>query len=167
MRFLVAVLISVCVVSPASAAVTLDAPTSVAAGAPFEVRFSGSENGRDFITIVAPDLPEGKYSAYKYARDKGVVQMVAPDEAGTYELRYLAANSPYPTLARSPLEVTPVTATVKTAESSAAGSPPIVDILYGLEVGYIRFGEDSGNNGPGSGGQGSGHGASSCRLERA
>ncbi len=127
MRFLVAVLVSVCVMSPASAAVTLDAPTSVAAGAPFEVRFSGSENGRDFITIVAPDLPEGKYSAYKYARDKGVVQMVAPDEAGTYELRYLAANSPYPTLARSPLEVTPVTATVKTAESSAAGSPLIVE----------------------------------------
>lgn len=105
----------------AEAAVTLDAPASVTAGAPYKVTWSGGSNPRDFITLVSVGAAAGSYEAYKYA-NAPTVELRAPDEPGDYELRYLGADSPYPTLASQPVTVTPATATVEVPGAIAAGA---------------------------------------------
>lgn len=82
----------------------VNAPTETTVGAGMEITFSGSTNPRDFITAVKADAAEGTYGAYQYAR-KSPVTLLAPALPGDYEIRYLAADSPYPTLWRQPLKV--------------------------------------------------------------
>src|SRR5687768_11229192 len=79
--------------------ITLSAPGQAIVGAPIEVGWTGGTNQRDFITIVPPDTKEGTYAAYQYTQ-QNPVKLVAPANPGTYEVRYLAAASPYATLAR-------------------------------------------------------------------
>lgn len=85
--------------------ITVTAPTEATVGASIQIEFSGSSNARDFITVVKADAAEGKYDAYQYAR-KSPVTLLAPAQPGDYELRYLAADSPYPTRWRQSLTVT-------------------------------------------------------------
>jgi hypothetical protein len=99
---------------------TLTAPASVAVGAAVEVAWQGAANARDFITIVPSDAPEGRYLGYEYA-NKSPVSLTAPAQPGNYEIRYLAAASPYPTLARAPLTVVDATATLTAPANVAAG----------------------------------------------
>jgi hypothetical protein len=109
-----------------SAQVAVQAPAEVQAGQQVTVRYSGPSNARDFITIVAKGSPEGRYGDYKYARDGRPVELRAPETAGDYEIRYLASASPYPTLARSPLKVTAVSATLRPPARVAAGAKLVV-----------------------------------------
>jgi hypothetical protein len=106
--------------SAAAQDVTLQAPDSAVVGAPLEVRWEGG-GPQDFITIVAPDAPEGRYEAYQYARQSPVT-LTVPPAPGRYEIRYLAAAAPYPTLARRSLNVTDASVTLKAPASVAAGA---------------------------------------------
>lgn len=99
---------------------TLTAPASATVGANVEVGWQGAAEARDFITIVPSDAPEGRYLGYQYAT-KTPVTLKAPQQPGSYEVRYLAAASPYPTLARAPLAVVDATATVTAPASVGAG----------------------------------------------
>ncbi len=103
------------------AEISIEAPAELPAGSSFSVSWQGEGNERDFITIVDVGAEEGTYNAYKYAR-RPPVDMLAPEEPGRYEIRYLGRDSPYPTLAKSALTVTPVTATVEAPESIDAGA---------------------------------------------
>ncbi|MEM7586497.1 MAG: VWA domain-containing protein [Acidobacteriota bacterium] len=113
-------LVGTLIASPVTAEVTLGAPSTIAAGAKLTVSWTGEADPADFITVVASDSPEGKYGTYKYTR-KSPVELYAPDEPGSYELRFLSKASGYPTLARSALEVTPVTATLEGPATVQAG----------------------------------------------
>lgn len=104
----------------ASAEVTLRAPDQVAAGADFTVSWQGGSDPRDFVTLLSADAPEGDYDAYQYARKESGT-FAAPDDPGTYEIRYLAKDAPYPTLARKTIVVTPVTATLNGPSQADAG----------------------------------------------
>lgn len=107
---------------PAHAAgVSLDAPVEVQAGGDVAVTVTGEINAREFITIVAANTPEGEYGHYKYARSNRVV-LPAPLDPGPFEIRYLEADRPFATLARAPLQVMPVSATVSAPETIAAGA---------------------------------------------
>jgi hypothetical protein len=99
---------------------TLTAPTSATVGAEVEVAWTGAADARDFITIVPSDAPEGRYLAYQYAT-KTPLTLKAPPQPGNYEVRYLAAASPYPTLARVPLTLVDATATLTAPASVPAG----------------------------------------------
>jgi hypothetical protein len=99
---------------------TLAGPASASAGSEFTVAWSGAADPRDFITIVPVDTPEGRYEAYAYARDNPVT-LAAPQQPGRYELRYLAAASPYPTRARAPIEILDVEASLAAPAEVAAG----------------------------------------------
>ena len=107
--------------APAAAEITLSAPASVPAGAPYPVTWSGDGNPRDFITLVPVGTAEGKYEAYTYA-NQPTVELLAPDDPGDYELRYLDNASPYATRARLAVTVTPVTATLTVAPTAEGGS---------------------------------------------
>lgn len=105
----------------ASAAVSIQAPTSVAMGAPIEIAVTGSTNPRDFVTIVPKDAAAGAYQDYFYLDKPGKHTLAAPATAGAFEVRVLGADSPYPTLARVSLQVQAVTATVQAPAQVAAG----------------------------------------------
>lgn len=101
--------------------VSVTAPVEAVAGSSITVSYSGSNNPRDFITIVKPDLAEGQYGAYQYTR-KSPVKLLAPPDAGDYEIRYLAADSPYPTLWRQKLKLTEPGASLQGPATVAAGA---------------------------------------------
>jgi len=107
--------------------VSVTAPAEAVAGSKLQVSYSGRTNPRDFITIVKPDAAEGQYDAYQYTRESPLELRVPPD-AGEYEIRYLAADSPYPTLWRQELVVTEPNASLEGPGTAAAGSQ--VEIIW-------------------------------------
>jgi len=106
-------------VTATSAAVT--APGSVPAGSEFEFTWIGPENDKDYLTLVPAGMDEGKYDRYWYVRKGQPGELPAPDEPGEYELRYLTGQT-YATLARAPVTVTPVSASVTSPGEVKAGS---------------------------------------------
>jgi hypothetical protein len=99
---------------------TLSAPASAQVGGAIDVEWQGAAEARDFITIVPSGAPEGRYDAYAYTT-KTPVTLKAPQQPGSYELRYLAAASPYPTLARVSITIVDATATLTAPASVPAG----------------------------------------------
>jgi hypothetical protein len=99
---------------------TITVPASATVGADFDVAWQGAADARDFITIVPSDTPEGRYLAYQYTT-KTPVTLKAPQQPGNYEVRYLAAASPYATLARAPISIVDTTATFTAPASVPAG----------------------------------------------
>ena len=67
----------------------LMAPAKVKAGKRFNVAWAGPGNHADWITIVAPDAAERRYGDYSYPRYGNPLELTAPTEPGTYELRYV------------------------------------------------------------------------------
>ena len=102
--------------------VTLATPDRVGIGAPVEIGWQGGTDARDFITIVPTGETEGRYAAYEYAQQTPV-ELTAPTSPGEFEIRYLGAASPYPTLARAPLIVEAVEATLAPPAEVTAGAP--------------------------------------------
>lgn len=99
-------------------AVSLSAPEQANADSQLNIGLEGVNNARDFITIVKPDEPEGRYNEYDYTKGDSV-QLFAPVEPGDYEIRWLGAESPYPTLAWQKLKVLPVSAQLQVPATAA------------------------------------------------
>jgi Ca-activated chloride channel family protein len=98
---------------------TLTAPASAPAGATIEVGFDGPETEGDFIAVEAPD---GERWINSTAITKGnPLALLLPPEPGAYEIRYVLRDG-YEVIARQPIEVTPVAATLDAPESAPAGS---------------------------------------------
>jgi Ca-activated chloride channel family protein len=68
--------------------VTLDAPDQVAAGADFDVTWTGPDGPSDYITIVPAGSAEGAYLDYEYTTTGSPVTLTAPTEPGNYEIWY-------------------------------------------------------------------------------
>jgi len=100
---------------------SLSGPPQVNAGAKFNVTWEGPNNPRDFITIVKAGSPEKGYDRYEYTSKGKTLQLRAPDQAGEYELRYLTAQT-YATLARTKIQVAPISASITAPASVVAGS---------------------------------------------
>lgn len=97
---------------------TVDGPASVAAGAKFDVRWTGPGNDRDYVAIGDAQRP---YLDYAYTKAGNPVRLTAPDKAGSYELRYFLGNGDKLIAARN-LTVGSVTASVSAPASVAAGA---------------------------------------------
>ena len=113
--------------SPRSAraqSASLEAPEAVVAGAPVVVKCTGPNTEYDLLAMVKAGTPEktdpGSRLQSGYV-DKSPQQLVAPEEAGEYEIRYVARGSML-TLARRKLMITPASATVEAPSSAAAGA---------------------------------------------
>jgi len=107
---------------------TVEAPPEVVAGSEFKVLWTGPDNRQDFITIIQANANEGKYKNYTYTkrakkdRDGNLyVNLKAPDDAGSYEVRYLSSQKYY-TLGRTPITVTASDATLEAPPEVTAGS---------------------------------------------
>ncbi|MEO8251720.1 MAG: hypothetical protein ABI578_04505 [Chloroflexota bacterium] len=68
--------------------VTLSAPATVAAGAAFQVTWTGPNGPSDYITIVPAGSPDGTYTDYAYTTAGNPVTIKAPTTKGSYEIWY-------------------------------------------------------------------------------
>jgi hypothetical protein len=100
--------------------VTLSAPASIVAGSPLEVTWAGPDNKRDMITIVPRDADKGAYGNYRYTKEGKPLKLLAPDEPGSYELRYLL-GSDRTALASLPVVVSAASATLAAPAEASAG----------------------------------------------
>jgi Ca-activated chloride channel homolog len=100
---------------------TLEAPSEALGGSKIEVKWSGPNNERDYVTVVAKGAPEGAYLDYKYTRDGNPVSITMPTEPGEYELRYASDNSGK-TLASRPIKVKAATYGLEAVGEAPAGS---------------------------------------------
>jgi hypothetical protein len=101
---------------------SLVGPAQVAAGKNFAVEWRGPNNAGDFVTLVAAGAPEGSYGAWAYTSIGPKLMLRAPDEPGSYELRYSTGQSSA-TLARAPLKITAVSGSVSGPAQATAGTP--------------------------------------------
>ncbi len=108
--------------SAATAQPTVDAPASAGIGSEVSVNVAGTTNPRDFVSIVPKDGPEGSYGGYQYVDKPGTFKLTAPVKPGDYEVRVLSAETPYPTLARRPIRIDNVVATLVAIEQVASGT---------------------------------------------
>lgn len=106
-------------VLPATA--VLDADPVVSAGAYVSVTWQGPGNQNDFIAISAPDHNDRNYAIYTYTRKGNPLEVRAPEEPGTYELRYVTAQS-REVLVALPMTVAPVSAVLEAVPAIQAGA---------------------------------------------
>ncbi len=90
--------------TPVSAKV--EAPSSVAAGAKFNVTWEGPNYQGDYIVIALAGSKDKDYKAYSYTSRGNPAKIKAPAEPGAYEVRYILNQSKI-ALARTPLTVSP------------------------------------------------------------
>ena len=103
------------------ASASVSAPASVAAGGSFEVKWTGPNNERDYITI-GETTPGGRlYLDYKYSRVGSPVKLAAPEKPGNYEVRYIMGVGDT-IIARQPITVGAVSASVTAPAQVAAGA---------------------------------------------
>ncbi|HUF87782.1 MAG TPA: VWA domain-containing protein [Thermohalobaculum sp.] len=106
---------------------SLEAPPVIGAGAQIEVAWQGPDNQNDFITIVPVGEAEGKHGDYDYTRKGSPLSVRAPDQPGSYELRYVTGQT-RETLARLPITVQAVSASLE--------APPVIGAGSDIEVAW-------------------------------
>jgi hypothetical protein len=103
------------------ASASVSAPTTVAAGSTFEVKWTGPNNERDYVTI-GETTPGGRlYLDYKYSREGSPVKLSAPEKPGNYEVRYILGVGDT-VIARQPITIGGVTASLTAPAQVAAGA---------------------------------------------
>jgi hypothetical protein len=104
-----------------AAQASVKGPSSVAAGAVFELAFTGPNNDRDYVAIGEASPGGRKYLDYKYARSGSPMKLSAPDKPGDYELRYILGEGDT-IIARQAITVGAVNASLGAPAQVAAGA---------------------------------------------
>src|SRR5687768_4204615 len=100
---------------------TLQGPASVVAGARFNVALTGPKNPGDYVTLAAAGAPTNAYANYADVKGDAAVELTAPVEAGSYELRYVTVRSKT-VLGRAPLTVLEAAASVSGPAQAVLGT---------------------------------------------
>jgi Ca-activated chloride channel homolog len=98
----------------------VSAPERAPAGSDITIEWAGPNYGRDFIAIARPDSRGRDTASYSYTRDGNPLTVTLPPEAGSYEVRYVMHQNAT-VLARQPIEVEPVSASITPLEGADAG----------------------------------------------
>lgn len=105
---------------------TLDVPADIGAGAPIEIRWTGPDNPNDYISIAEQGTNDDAYADYTRTRRGNPLTVRAPDTPGSYEIRYVMAQSDR-VIARSPVNVTTVEASFDVADTLMVDTPTEVN----------------------------------------
>ena len=107
------------VATPAS----VGGPAEVMGGNTTKIPWTGPGHQGDYVTIVLPDTPEGKYNKYQYTKndEDNVVEVRAPEAPGTYQIRYVTGYEGK-TIATAPIKINPIVATVSAPAEAVAGA---------------------------------------------
>ena len=100
---------------------TVQGPATAPVGSEIEVGWSGPAYHNDYVSIAEAGADDGDYERYTYVRDESPVELLMPAEPGEYELRYVV-NQGTVVLARQPIKLTPVTATVAGPATAPVGA---------------------------------------------
>ncbi|MBL3618257.1 MAG: VWA domain-containing protein [gamma proteobacterium endosymbiont of Lamellibrachia anaximandri] len=95
----------------------LTGPASVPVGAAFQVGWEGPDSHNDYVAIAKKEPRDSAFIDYAYTSRGNPLELVAPGEAGEYELRYLHAHSNR-IIGRMAIQVTPVQAEVRVSPSA-------------------------------------------------
>ncbi len=99
---------------------TLSAPANAITGEEVKIEFTGPPAGQgDWVTVVAPDAPDNKYTDYHYIRNGSPASVRMPLEPGDYEIRYVQGNEKV--LARQSIRVEQATASISGPSTAIAG----------------------------------------------
>jgi len=101
-------------------AANLEAPLTSPAGNTMSITWEGPNNRNDFITVVEQGAAEDQSGRYTYVREGSPLELVVPDTAGGFELRYVSGQSRR-VLGRLPITLTEISATLEAAPSATAG----------------------------------------------
>lgn len=99
--------------------VTLQGPDAVRAGDTMRITWTGTVSGNDYITIVPMGTDDGDYGEYFSVRSHSEHDLVAPDQTGMYELRYVLREGTR-VVARQMVEVLASDAALETGASLTA-----------------------------------------------
>lgn len=102
--------------------ISLSAPASVMAGAPFEVSWVGPDGNSDYLTIVPADAAPGTYAYYRYTREGSPLTLVAGIEPGQYEVRYQSDRESGIVFASTPITITPVQVSLSAPSEVGVGA---------------------------------------------
>jgi Ca-activated chloride channel family protein len=105
---------------------SVSALAEVAAGSRFEVDWQGPNNPGDYITIVPAGSPEGTYQSYFDTANGNPGTLVASDQPGEYEVRYVMGQRSG-TLASTRVTVTGVSASLSAPREVAVGTDLAVE----------------------------------------
>ncbi len=97
------------------------ASEEVVAGAPLAIHFWGPDEPHDYLTIVPAGAGRGEYLIWSLANTGSPLSMEAPQDPGSYEIRYVRGHGGR-NLASVPLEVVAMTITVTGPGEAARGS---------------------------------------------
>jgi Ca-activated chloride channel family protein len=100
---------------------TLEAAPSAAAESQMAVTWTGPDYPGDWIGTAEVGSSDASYITYSYTRDGSPLEVQAPSEPGTYELRYVLGQGDA-VLTRITFEVTANQASVSAPEAAPAGS---------------------------------------------
>lgn len=107
------------VVTPVSA--ELMAPSTAPAGSALQLTWTGPDYDRDRIAVAKPGERTGRVINFTYTREGNDLAVTMPATPGEYELHYLAEGKPLTVLARQPITVTAVTASITPPSEAKAG----------------------------------------------
>ncbi len=100
---------------------TVSVPEAAAAGATIAVSWTGPDEHKDYIAVVEAGGGVRDHINYTYTREGSPLKLTMPPEAGDYEILYVQRQG-REVLARQPIEVTAVEASVAASGSAAAGA---------------------------------------------
>jgi hypothetical protein len=100
---------------------SVKAASSAEVGSKLQVEWTGPAARGDFVSIDAAGAPDHVYGPYAYPSRGNPLTLLVPTTSGNYEIRYHAGASGYRVLARTPLAVTDVAATLEAASPVEVG----------------------------------------------
>jgi len=100
---------------------TVEAPGEVNVAARIEVKWQGPAAEGDFISVALPKQPPAAVTARALVKDGNPAKLWTPADAGQYEIRYVLARGGR-VLAKAPITLNAVTATVEPPASAKAGT---------------------------------------------
>ena len=106
---------------------TLEAAPAANAGAEVPVNWTGPDTRNDHIIVVPAGASDDTRGTYAYTRNGNPAKMTLPDDAGSFELRYVMGQSRR-VLAKMPIEVLPTSATLDAVPVAPAGGK--IDVTW-------------------------------------
>ncbi|ABF62199.1 von Willebrand factor type A (plasmid) [Ruegeria sp. TM1040] len=106
--------------TPDPASATLVGPATAQAGRTIDIIWQGPGEEGDWIGTLAPGADVGAFSSRIGVEHGNPAPMPTPPQAGTYEIVYVRAETGA-VLARAPLEVTPMVASVTAPSTGLTG----------------------------------------------
>jgi hypothetical protein len=100
---------------------SVKAASTAEVGSKLQVHWTGPAAQGDFVSIDAAGTPDHVYGPYAYPSRGNPLTLLVPTTSGNYEIRYHVGASGYRVLARTPLTVTDVAATLEAASTVEAG----------------------------------------------